>query len=358
VIEPQYRLNNGRLRPFATSARVSARGCSLPMQRALTDLAADQPYAIARLKMREHYGFGLGESSIRRYTQAHAEAMFLSDKPDGKFPEAPGVRGTIIAQTDGGMVPITTSDANATDRRKGKKLLWRELRLTLSHLLGSCSPVFAGAIEGGVKDAGLRLLSSAVRVGFGTESRVHAVGDGAKWIAGQVDEQFGDQGSYLIDFFHLCEYLAAAAATVEPDPKAREAWMSARKEEMKTGRMENVLAALSAHVETEEKDDADAERPVSARLRYMTDRPGQFKYREALEARLPIGSGEIESAHRYVVQKRLKLPGAWWTVENAEHMVALRIVRLNGDWDEYWKTARANPPKPANQNRRRSALAA
>jgi hypothetical protein len=33
---------------------------------------------------------------------------------------------------------------------------------------------------------------------------------------------------------------------------------------------------------------------------------------------LPIGSGEIESAHRYIAQKRLKLPGAWWRVERAE----------------------------------------
>jgi hypothetical protein len=308
--------------------------------------------------MKEHYGFELGESTIRRYTQAHSEAMFPSDKPDGKFPETPGVHGTIIAQSDGGMVPITVPDENAKDRRKGKKLLWREFRLTLSHLLGSCSPVFAGAIEGGVKDAGLRLLSCAVRAGFGTSSRVHAVGDGAKWIAGQVDEQFGDQGSYLIDLYHLCEYLAAAAKVIVPDETARKGWMDERIEDMKKGRMENVMAALSAHVEKGEKPDDDGERPVSACLRYMVDRPGQFKYREALEAGLPVGSGEIESSHRYVVQKRIKLPGAWWTVENAERKAALRIVRLNGDWDEYWKTARVNPPRPANQNRKRSSVAA
>ena len=27
---------------------------------------------------------------------------------------------------------------------------------------------------------------------------------------------------------------------------------------------------------------------------------------------LPIGSGEIESAHKYIPQKRLKIPGATW----------------------------------------------
>ena len=76
-----------------------------------------------------------------------------------------------------------------------------------------------------------------------------------------------------------------------------------------------------------------------------------MKYREALAEGLPIGSGEIESAHRYVAQKRLKLPGAWWRVENAERMLALRINRLNGDGEAYWAAFAANPPAPANLNR-------
>ena len=71
-----------------------------------------------------------------------------------------------------------------------------------------------GSIEGGVEEAGRQLFSCAVRAGFGANSRVHAVGDGAPWIVGQVEAQFGDQGRYLIDFYHVCEYLAAAAETI------------------------------------------------------------------------------------------------------------------------------------------------
>jgi len=55
---------------------------------------------------------------------------------------------------------------------------------------------------------------------------------------------------------------------------------------------------------------------------------------------LPIGSGEIESAHRYIVQKRLKLPGSWWCAANAEHILALRLNRANRQWDNYWNQAR------------------
>ena len=53
--------------------------------------------------------------------------------------------------------------------------------------------------------------AGAAKAGFGPGSRLHAVGDGAPWIANQVKARFGTQGTYLVDFFHTCEYLGAAA---------------------------------------------------------------------------------------------------------------------------------------------------
>jgi len=58
---------------------------------------------------------------------------------------------------------------------------------------------------------------------------------------------------------------------------------------------------------------------------------GFVRYREALANELPIGSGEIESAHRYIAQQRSKRPGAWWRVQHGEYRLALRINRRNGD---------------------------
>jgi hypothetical protein len=52
---------------------------------------------------------------------------------------------------------------------------------------------------------------------------------------------------------------------------------------------------------------------------------------------LPIGSGEIASAHRYVVQQRLKRPGAWRSPDNADAMLALRLARANNQWSQYWQ---------------------
>ena len=65
---------------------------------------------------------------------------------------------------------------------------------------------------------------------------------------------------------------------------------------------------------------------------------GHLDYEGAISQGRPIGAGEIESAHRYIVQKRLKLPGAWWTPANAENILALRVNRAKDEWQGYWAT--------------------
>jgi hypothetical protein len=253
--------------------------------------------------------------------------MYASGREDIEFPQAPGLRKPIIVETDGGMVPIVEPSCEGKDRRKGKTLSWREAKLSLAHAQGSRTPVYAGSIEGGVEEAGRQLLSCAVCAGFGANSQVHAVGDGAPWIVGQIEEQFGDQGRYLIDFYHVCEYLAAASEAIAPDPAARRAWMETHKEVLKDGRLD---AALAGHCEPPEVDDERT--PVRTCHRYLSARANQLNYCQALAEGLPIGSGEIESAHRSIAQQRLKRPGAWWRVEHAESGGLCEVAGAQVPW--------------------------
>jgi len=150
---------------------------------------------------------------------------------------------------------------------------------------------------------------------------------------------FGTQGAYLVDFYHLSEYLAAAAKACGGDDPS--GWLAEQQQCMKTDQHGQVLQALATFIEPPEVPNAQA--PVRACDRYLRNRPGQFDYQQALAAALPIGSGEIESAHRYVIQQRLKLPGAWWLAANAESMLALRTLRANHDWQQYWDDQQSQP---------------
>ena len=75
---------------------------------------------------------------------------------------------------------------------------------------------------------------------------------------------------------------------------------------------------------------------IGSAIQYLTNRINQLDYKSAIERDLPIGSGEVESAHKYILQKRLKIPGAWWRIERAEEMAQLRAMRANNRWNEFW----------------------
>ena len=59
-------------------------------------------------------------------------------------------------------------------------------------------------------------------------------------------------------------------------------------------------------------------------------------YRKFQSLGLPIASGEIESAHKYIPQKRLKIAGATWHPDTINPMLALRIIRASDWWSEFW----------------------
>lgn len=203
--------------------------------------------------------------------------------------------------------------------------------MCLAHEPGSVTPLF-GATMGSVEEAGERLAACALEAGAGSQTKFHGVGDGAVWITEQMEMQFGTQAEYLIDLYHLCDYLAAAAEVIAGAEKAT--WMQEKKDWLKENRWPEVVEALRPFLEEDSRSEDEA--PVRACFRYISNRTKFLDYKKALAASLPIGSGEIESAHRYVIQRRLKIAGAWWTTENLSKMLALRVVRANRDWEDYW----------------------
>ena len=324
-------------RPFIASAEVRCRGYSFWLQRAMVDFGADEAFAGAAKKLKEHYGIEAPVSAMRSITENHGECMREQTPLQTELPNRPGVP-QLIAEMDGSMIPKVEIAAlpeggAKVDRRKTRTVGWKEARLCLVHEPGSVTPVF-GATLGTVDEAGEQMLNCAIHAGMGMKTKVHGVGDGAEWIAGQIELQFGSQGRYLVDLYHLCEYLAPAAESIAGTDKRT--WVEKQKQKLKENRTAAVMVIedLLPFVDPDSVPDSAA--PVRACHRYMTNRPGQFDYQAALQKELPVGSGEIESAHRYVIQARLKLAGAWWKTDNAAKMLALRVCRANSSWDNYW----------------------
>jgi hypothetical protein len=301
----------------------------LPLQRAATDFGADASFATSADKLKEHYGIDVPISAIRLMTQKHAKGMSNLKGRGGEKEEV------VISQTDGNLIPIVEMEGSLEDKRKNRKVCWKEVKLSCARGKDKIKRYYAGAI-GSAEEAGERMLQCAILAGMREGTYVHAIGDGAPWIVEQFKLKFCNRGGYLIDFFHLCEYLAKASTWC--DIFAPGKWLEESKEKLKTGKLREVFEEIKRKVEQLQIQDETS--GLVQCYRYMEKRLDYMDYKSALDKGLPIGSGEIESAHRHVVQKRLKIAGAWWKINNANHMIGLRTGRINGYWETYWEEQR------------------
>jgi hypothetical protein len=233
------------VRPFSAAAQVRCRGYSRALQRALADFGADTPSGGAARKLQEHYGITVPIGAVRASTQDHGAWLLDQAALAPALPEHPGVP-PLIVELDGSLIPVVETAGEAPDRRRTRQVAWQEARLCLAPAPGSVTPTF-GATLGSVAQAGAALLDCAVRAGAGTQTQVHGVGDGAPWIPEQIERCFGTQATSLVDFAHLCEYLAAAAEPVAGPEKA--AWLATQKARLKANQWPAVLQTLAPWVE-------------------------------------------------------------------------------------------------------------
>lgn len=76
-------------------------------------------------------------------------------------------------------------------------------------------------------------------------------------------------------------------------------------------------------------------------------RAGRLDYAKARRAKMPIGSGTMESAIRRVVNLRLKGAGIFWHEDHAEQMLLLRTYYKSKHWQVLTNKAFASPQATA-----------
>jgi len=277
--------------------------------------------------VREHDGIDVPVSATRAHTLRHARAIAGTSAPAAP----PAAR--LITQMDGSMLPIVTP-GTGPDARKGKTLSFCEARLCCAREKDSAHALY-GATLGSVSVAAAVWVQTARAAGLTDPTHVHGIGDGAPWILTQFEEHFGRQGTYLVDFYHVSEYLGAAAPRMTRAGK-EQIWRRRQQGRL----LENKVAGVRRSLATRLEPEGQAEAPVRGAWRYLSERRGHLDYAGARAQELPIGSGEVEGAHRHVVQARLKLSGCWWREQSAQAMLQLRVARANNLWDRYWSTAK------------------
>ena len=166
-----------------------------------------------------------------------------------------------------------------------------------------------------------------------------ALVDGNKIQLQLLKEQamaFGVSLTIIIDFIHVLEYLWKASHVFykKGDPLC---------EKFVTERLLLVLHGQSSQVaEGIIKMATDLDLPKEERksadtcASYLSKYEEYLIYDKYLAQGLPIATGVIEGACRYLVKDRMDITGARWGLSGAEAVLRLRSLCASDDFDEYW----------------------
>ncbi|MEM6717492.1 MAG: UPF0236 family protein, partial [Cyanobacteria bacterium P01_C01_bin.147] len=326
IKEQLYQRGTRRVRPLCEAIVAKAGGYSRGVEEAVVDFGAEDSFALAAERLGRHHPVNLSASTVRKITLAHASRMSEQEDKNACLGRLPGKGPAyIIAEADGTMLPVVQTEGKHRNLRKNRKCHWKEMRLCAAKAAGKADAVYA-CENRSVEELGYRWSHCAGAAGWATSSHVHVVSDGAAWIGKQARQCFGSNCSHLLDLYHVSEYLAAAQRA-NPSWKEPSNWLEKQKNRLLAGKAHEIIEELMPHLESSHADDADA--PIRAAWRYLSNHIEQLNYPEAIKHALPLGSGLIEGGHRHVLQKRLKISGSWWNQENLQFMAQLRIRRAN-----------------------------
>jgi hypothetical protein len=159
------------------------------------------------------------------------------------------------------------------------------------------------------------------------KNRLVFLSDGATWIKNWIEDAF-PQAITILDYYHACEHLHQFSAAFFKDKKTEQKWTTQQKELLLKSEVQQVIKniqTLSANSSAEAENLINYYQTNSSRMDYQ-------KYKQ-LGCGI-IGSGAIESAHRTVIQERMKRSGQRWSRKGAQNMLNLRVMNKNHQWSK------------------------
>jgi hypothetical protein len=280
------------------------------------------------------------EASTRLRDAAIEAALRLPVPADG-----PLAGKRVRVSLDGGRVRTRRRHCGrkTTKGRHGFSTPWREPRVLVIDVLDAQGqpdrlrlPLYDVLIDDA--EAVWALLIGYLRLlGAAYAEVVEFIADGAEWIWARVEylsrlaEIPASKLVEVLDFYHASQYLSETIATCRTMSKAqRQALYKRLRHALRyqADGAEVVMEALRALATTRRG------KALQRAVRYVEAHAHRMRY-VTLEARkLSIGSGQVESAVRRVINLRFKAPGSFWTETTVSGLMHLRAAFKAGRWDD------------------------
>jgi len=342
-VESPYLWKNGESsKPVRDQMGLTHQGRSEAVERALTDFGMEDSFRHAAERFEEHYGWHVDDSTVRRVTEAVGAQVeeYLRDKLEKErkaydlpLDERPGV-DRLVAELDackvrtGVLVPSEATEENDNPEKRNRVINWRDVRIGLITDLDGQEKGYVGRVDT-YPVVVHQLFSLAVKQGLSSKTQVIAVADGGNGIREELQRQF-PHVQFILDQPHMKDHLYETAEAMGFEGDERKKWVNEKRELIETGRARDAIDQIRDEYARTSIDS------VRRLIAYLDKYEDAIDYQKFKSLGLPIGDGEVESAHRYVPQKRLNLPGACWHPDNVNPMLSLRVLRADDWWEDFW----------------------
>lgn len=328
---------------------------SAGLKRAACALAVFVPFEIAAVLLSLLTEVVVSPGSIWNWVQGAGQEVMdrlkrqLEALENGRMPDedvgAAVASLPLLVGADGVMVPFRPDGGKPNGR-----IVWREVKVAvlarlsqrITHTGQQASQLVHRrlvAVLGSIDDLSPRLWLEATRQGILSAKTVVWLCDGGRGFWRLFRDRFEKHAQGILDFYHAAQNLwKGAKAWLDGRTKRSRQWFAQARRKLRRGKANEVLADIQAALALEGLPDS-ARKTLQNLYDYLDTHRDHIDYARFKELGLPIGSGLVESACKWLIQQRFKGVGMRWSEDGFNHLLHLRLAWVNGRFDDLFALA-------------------
>lgn len=311
------------------------------VEREVLDLAARLPFEEAAAVFERLVGIGVGEHFGHQTLHAVGESATLGEVIPTAHEIAERIRDAttdgadlpiLVVAADGAHLPTRPQAARKAKRGQGQYREAKGFRLYLAapderivHVASWHQIQDAKAFRADLEEVAQRIPRDQVRIAL--------LADGAEWLWDAMIACF-PEGRPILDYFHVAEHVHAVARTLYGEGLPATQWAEVLKTTIYVGKIPTALTRLRR---VRARTPA-AREEVRKLVGYLWKHRHKLRHEASRAEGYPLGSGGIESAHKFIAHTRMKRTGAWWVEAYGNSMLRIRCALYNGTLDRVFQS--------------------
>jgi hypothetical protein len=293
------------------------------LERRILDFGVNDTFDEAADRWQMHYSLAISAHMIRSVVERVGRRCQVVDEErlQKELLPKPKAGPTLVVQNDGSMLPLRGKDAWKEAKvavlyrhsPKNQSLSRRERRPQARYIavLGQQED-FAKSLKKALRVEQVQPIEEIVWVGDGAPGNWH------------LASQLAPKATQVLDWYHAIEHAVDCGKALlgELSPYLG-LWQNRAEYLLRTDRLNELIGELMDCLS--EATDAQVG-AIDDLIRYYRNNSHRMTYQLFRQRGFPIASGVVESAHRHVLQKRMKRAGQHWSPAHARRMVCLRAA--------------------------------